>query len=389
MVGSSEQGARLLGVFAHPDDETFCAGGTFARYADLGAQAMVLSATRGEAGQIRDAGQATRRTLGEVRERELQAACAVLGVGHTLCLDYRDGTLVEADGRELRADVFGVMADFAPDVVITFGDDGAYGHPDHMTISQATTDAFARATVDLDCPPARLYHSHFPRSRLLLVDRLSQWLVELNARFKGTGNFAQALSLFAEESTTMRYADDVIDVNWFPPGVTIVEQGEPANSLYLVLSGQVDVVQEGEDGSQRRLGTLGAGEFFGELAIAHGGVRTANVVAVDAVTCLVLSPSAPTLFAGRGTDARFVASGGGGTGGVTSGDGPGPRATTAIDVSRYVDRKVAALAAHRTQFPIDPAMFPASMLRDMFGTEYFLRVHPPMEPETELLPKWR
>ena len=58
---------RLLGVFAHPDDETFCAGGTFAGYAARGAEVMVISATRGQAGQIRDAAVGTRRTIGAVR----------------------------------------------------------------------------------------------------------------------------------------------------------------------------------------------------------------------------------------------------------------------------------------------------------------------------------
>jgi LmbE family N-acetylglucosaminyl deacetylase len=59
---------RLLGVFAHPDDETFCAGGTLAKYVAAGWEVMVSSATRGQAGQIRDPLAATRRTLGQVRE---------------------------------------------------------------------------------------------------------------------------------------------------------------------------------------------------------------------------------------------------------------------------------------------------------------------------------
>ncbi|MGH3237950.1 MAG: PIG-L deacetylase family protein, partial [Streptosporangiaceae bacterium] len=61
---------RLLGLFAHPDDEVFCAGGMMARAAEAGAEVMVVSATRGERGQIRDATAATRRTLGAVREGE-------------------------------------------------------------------------------------------------------------------------------------------------------------------------------------------------------------------------------------------------------------------------------------------------------------------------------
>src|SRR4051812_11703839 len=84
---------RVLGVFAHPDDESFCAGGTFAKYAAAGPEIMVVSATRGVAGQIRAARAATRRTLGLVRERELRMACAQLGVQHVVCLNYGDGTL--------------------------------------------------------------------------------------------------------------------------------------------------------------------------------------------------------------------------------------------------------------------------------------------------------
>ena len=61
---ASLDGVRLLGVFAHPDDEVFCVGGTFARCVEAGASASVVSLTRGEAGQIGDAAAATRRTLG-------------------------------------------------------------------------------------------------------------------------------------------------------------------------------------------------------------------------------------------------------------------------------------------------------------------------------------
>src|SRR4030095_16791485 len=89
---SANTSLKILGVFAHPDDEVFCAGGTFARYAAEGAQVMVVSVTRGDAGQIRDAAIATRRTLGTVRAGELDESCRRLGVQHCQCLDYSDGT---------------------------------------------------------------------------------------------------------------------------------------------------------------------------------------------------------------------------------------------------------------------------------------------------------
>jgi LmbE family N-acetylglucosaminyl deacetylase len=65
-------------------------------------------------------------------------------------------------------------------------------------------------------------------------------------------------------------------------------------------------------------------------------------------------------------------------------DTPDRPATTVIDVSAYIDQKIAAIAAHRTQYPIEPAMFPREMLVEMMGREHFLRIHPPVEPEADL-----
>ena len=380
-------GPRLLGVFAHPDDEVFCAGGTFAKYVSRGSEAMVVSATRGQSGQIRDAGAATRRTLGEVRERELGQACSILGVQHALCLDYSDGELAGVDRGALSEDVFRIVNDFRPDVVITFGPEGAYGHPDHIAISEATTEAFRRARVNGPAQgpqgpvPSRLFHSHFPRSRLLLLDHLAKWLVEANTAFKGTGDFVHALSLFAQESTTLRYVSDAIEIEWFPPGIYILEQDEPPKSLYLILSGEVEVTQEAPDGTRRVLNRMGPGEFFGELGIVHRAARTAHVIAADSVTCLVLSPQERTAFASRGaSDPGREVWPGDAIHGEVAGE------TTVIDVSQYVERKIAAAAAHRTQFPIRPDMFPLSLLTEMMGKEYFHRAYPPDEPETELLP---
>ena len=83
----------MLGIFAHPDDETLCAGGTFAKYASAGADVRVVSLTKGGAGQIRDANAATRSTLEAVREQELAAAGVELGLSGTRCLDHPDGGL--------------------------------------------------------------------------------------------------------------------------------------------------------------------------------------------------------------------------------------------------------------------------------------------------------
>lgn len=360
-----------MGVFAHPDDEVFCAGGTLARYVRDGAEAMVLSATRGEAGQIRDAAIATRRDLPVVRERELRAACARLGVQHVTLLDHVDGTLADLSIAALVAEVGAVVEAFDPDVVLTFGPDGAYGHPDHITIGLATTQACE------DRPDRRLFHSYFPRSRMLLLERVAAWLTELHERFKGPADFARVFSLFAQETNTLGFADDNLQVAWFPQGVLIVEQGEQAEALYLILSGEVEVAIDEAEGTRRHLRRSGPGEFFGEVAIAGRSTRTANVTAVESVTCLVFSRRTSSPWAGRGDG------GGVDLGPVADAEPPTLAVTTVIDVRSVIDRKIAAIAAHRTQYPIDPEMFPRWMLEEMMGHEHFVRAHPAPEVETD------
>jgi len=382
---------RILGVFAHPDDESFCAGGTLAKYAEAGAEIMVVSATRGDAGQIRDARAATRGTLGPVREQELRRAADRLGIQHARCLDYGDGTLKDVEPEALTRDVTQIVREFKPDVVLTFGPDGGYGHPDHIAIGAATTTACALAGDPAAFPeqlatglaphtPAAVYHSYFPRSRMLLHERLVQWLVAQDQRFRGSFDFVHAVLLLAQEISVLGYTSDHFDVQWYPAGFYIVEQGEPANRLYLILSGTAEVIREDADGVSRTVAQLGPGAFFGEEGLAHGRPRNAHVTAIDNVTCLVFAPGEPTAFAGRGATASQDLD-------ITTADAAALHSdvTTAIDVAAYVDRKIAAIAEHRTQYPIDPAMLPLPMLQEMMGREYFVRVAPARALETELL----
>ena len=305
---------RLLGVYAHPDDETLCTGGTLAKYAAAGTEVMVVSVTQGEAGQIRDPSMATRSTLGSIRVRELHEACGQLGVQHVTCLDYQDGQLETLDNEVLVLVITEIIRTFQPDVVLTFGADGAYGHPDHIAVGTATTTAFMRAGDPAHYPeqiaaglaphpPTRLYHTCFPRQQGLLLDQLVQWLKSLDTRFRGSPDFIHGLTFIAEEATTLGYSRDHICVGWYPAGLAILEQGEPPFSLYMILSGCAEVLRQEPDGSMCKIGELGPGAFFGEDGLAALQPRNAYVVARDSVSCLVLSPDAPTAFAARGTTA--------------------------------------------------------------------------------------
>jgi LmbE family N-acetylglucosaminyl deacetylase len=410
-LGSEARRARLLGVFAHPDDETFCAGGTFARYAKDGAEIMVASATRGQAGQIRDARVGTRRTIAAVREAELRLACERLGVAHVQCWDYLDGALADVDFAGLVGQVVRLIREFRPHAVVSFGPEGGYGHPDHITISAAVTAACRQAGDPASYPgqlaaglaphqPGRLYHSYFPPHDVLLMDRLASWLTSRPSRFAGTMDFVHALLLMAQEAGTMGFIRDHARVHWYPAGCYVVEQGEAASELFMILSGYADAWQELPDGSRKDLRRMGPGEFFGELGVAGNRPRSAHVVAVEALTCLVFSPEAPALFAGRGEGARLT---GALPAALPGGPAPAPApapgaappvqaeragddlATACLDVTGHIEAKVGALCAYRSQFPLEQGMFPDFLLKELFGREYFIQVLPPRQVETELL----
>jgi LmbE family N-acetylglucosaminyl deacetylase len=143
-------GRRLMAVLAHPDDESMGFGGTLAKYAAEGVEVSVLTATRGDRGRYQ--GHATGHpchpgatALAAIREEELRQAAAALGVRGLTLLDYGDQQLDGADPVEATAAIARQIRRVRPDVVLTFGPDGAYGHPDHVAISQFTTAAIVAA----------------------------------------------------------------------------------------------------------------------------------------------------------------------------------------------------------------------------------------------------
>jgi LmbE family N-acetylglucosaminyl deacetylase len=369
---------RMLGVFAHPDDETLCAGGTFARYAARGAEIMVASATRGEAGQIRDARVATRRTIAAVREEELRTACALLGVQHVRVLEHHDGRLETVGHSTLVDELSALIDEFEPDVVVTFGSEGGYGHPDHRTISDATTDACIRRETRQGS--LRLYHSYFPQHSMLLLERLACWLTTQDIGWQASLDFVHALLLLAEQTSTMRFVQDHSEVRWYPTGSYVVEQGEASNELFLILSGSAEVLQERESGETEHLRHMTAGGFFGQLGVASHGRRTAHVVATEPLSCLVLSPAEPEKFAPRGQaslDRGMPPS----PVGSAAADGT---ATACIDVAEFMAAKIDALCAYRSQFCLERGMLPDSLMRELFGLEYFIQVLPERQLDTEL-----
>jgi LmbE family N-acetylglucosaminyl deacetylase len=182
---------RLLAVLAHPDDESLGVGGTLAKYAAEGVDVFLVTATRGDAGRFfgysRDDGRHPgRAALGDIRESELRAAASALGVRELSVLGYPDQHLDAADPRAAIARLAVELRRIRPDVVITFGPDGAYGHPDHIAISQYTTAAIVAAAdaafvsgTDAAPPPhavAKFYYIAWPAATLAAYEAVVRTL---------------------------------------------------------------------------------------------------------------------------------------------------------------------------------------------------------------------
>lgn len=186
---------RLLGLFAHPDDEGSISGALL-KYSISGDETGLVCATRGEVGEIADPALATPENLGQVREGEMRAAAEVLEVHNLWFLSYRDSGMAgtpenqdsrafaQANAAEVVGKLVAIIRQFRPQVMVTFDESGAYGHPDHIAIYRHTTSAFYAAADAVQYPehgPAhmvsKLYYTAFPRS---FIREMGTWLKSQN-----------------------------------------------------------------------------------------------------------------------------------------------------------------------------------------------------------------
>jgi mycothiol conjugate amidase Mca len=150
----------LMAVHAHPDDEAFGSAATLARYSAEGAVTCLVVSTRGEVGEIHDPDldeAEARPRLGQIREVELRRATAILGVTNVDFLGYEDSGMIgtpendnprcfhQASLEEATGRLVGLMRRYRPQVVLTYGEDGGYNHPDHVRTHLVASAAFQDA----------------------------------------------------------------------------------------------------------------------------------------------------------------------------------------------------------------------------------------------------
>jgi LmbE family N-acetylglucosaminyl deacetylase len=165
----------LLAVFAHPDDESYGAGGVMALAARAGNPVWVLCATNGDQGGRPGEVDVDHGMDPETRRAELTCACEAIGAAEPIFLGYGDsgmegwgapeGSLSLADPEEVVERILAVIRQLRPAVVVTFDPGGVYGHPDHVACSATATAAYRRAAAEPGGPVA-LYHQALPKSRV-------------------------------------------------------------------------------------------------------------------------------------------------------------------------------------------------------------------------------
>jgi LmbE family N-acetylglucosaminyl deacetylase len=148
----------VLGIWAHPDDEAFVSGGFMADSVRRGHRVVCIHMTRGEAG-LSFRRPSRPEILASIRERELEASLALLGVEEPRFFGYPDGALTQVPSGEAIARIHAAMVEVRPDTIVTFGADGFTGHPDHKVLSAWVTAAL-RLWAN---PQTRLYHAVVPR----------------------------------------------------------------------------------------------------------------------------------------------------------------------------------------------------------------------------------
>jgi N-acetyl-1-D-myo-inositol-2-amino-2-deoxy-alpha-D-glucopyranoside deacetylase len=180
---------RILLVHAHPDDESIESGATMAKYAAEGAHVCLVTCTRGEEGEVipEDLRHLSGDALGEYRMDELARACAALGVTDHRYLGgagrWRDSGMMgtpsnndprcfwRAEVEEATAELVRVVREVRPQVIVTYDDNGFYGHPDHIQAHRVAWRAFERSADPSygegePWAPSRFYATAIPISRL-------------------------------------------------------------------------------------------------------------------------------------------------------------------------------------------------------------------------------
>jgi LmbE family N-acetylglucosaminyl deacetylase len=230
--------ASILAISAHPDDETLFGGGMLAMCAEKGHRVTILETTRGEGGEVGEPPLTTRDNLGAYREQEVRKAAGILGVDNIYFLPFID-PYMEINGIARRIDISleefsGAIEDYLkciqPDVVITHGSNGEYGHPQHIFTYQATRRALANGHGDIALMSWCAWYEPSERERILNKDDPADMLLDVSPWLDA--KIAAALCHQTQHAMFLRNsgAPSVEDMVWKTESFRLWN-GRPPNNL--------------------------------------------------------------------------------------------------------------------------------------------------------------
>lgn len=152
LVNKIKSLGNILGVWAHPDDESFLSAGLMAMAVKNGQTVACVTATKGEQG-VQNEAKWPRAKLAEIRAKELDDCFAILGVKYHHWLDYPDGGCAKVNQDEAVQKVLDFIEKYQPNTVITFPPDGITGHDDHKSVSR-----WSRQAIKLSNKPITLLY---------------------------------------------------------------------------------------------------------------------------------------------------------------------------------------------------------------------------------------
>jgi LmbE family N-acetylglucosaminyl deacetylase len=240
---------KLMIVYAHPDDESFGSGGLIAKYVAQGAHVDYVCATDGDMGTPDEAIANETSPLAEIRLKELACSQQVLGIRDVIRLEYLDSGMLGDDSNNAEnclwyqwqnnADavvdkLVKIFRDVQPQVVVTFNRYGGYGHPDHIAIQAATTQAFNRIHAEASgtaYTPQKLYYASIPAEKFYSIYLMLLRLQGKDVRHMGLNRDIdlQAVKDHLEPIHTVVDVRDYMDV-WDEASDCHISQGQGRNT---------------------------------------------------------------------------------------------------------------------------------------------------------------
>jgi mycothiol S-conjugate amidase len=205
----------LAVILAHPDDETFGTGGTLIRYVNEGIKVHSLCLTEGEKGWAGGEGAPIlpREHVGAARALELAEAGRRMGLASVTCLRYPDGGLADVSEDYVVRDIVRWLRQVRPEVVITWGPDGGYGHPDHIAAGNRALRAVELAGIARHEPELG-DHVHVKRCYRFVV--YADFFDQLKKLEPGFASYMETLAVKPQRWTRDRLGA-AIDISEFEP----------------------------------------------------------------------------------------------------------------------------------------------------------------------------